>query len=74
VGILLALAAGGELITNTANAFGLGQELVRSQLRNQTAEVLAILAVIIVIGMIVDLLIFGMVDRRLRIRRGLALH
>lgn len=64
----------GELITNTANAFGLGQELVRSQLRDQTAEVLAILAVIIVIGMVVDLLIFGLVDRRLRLRRGLTLR
>jgi NitT/TauT family transport system permease protein len=63
-----------ELITSTAKAFGLGQELVRSQLRNQTAEVLAILAVIILIGMIVDLLIFGLIDRRLRLRRGLTLH
>ncbi len=64
----------GELITNTAKAFGLGQELVRSQLRDSTAEVLAILAVIIAIGMVVDLLIFGLVDRRLRLRRGLTLH
>jgi NitT/TauT family transport system permease protein len=64
----------GELITNTARAFGLGQELVRSQLRDSTAQVLAILAVIIAIGMVVDLLIFGLVDRRLRLRRGLTLH
>jgi NitT/TauT family transport system permease protein len=63
-----------ELITSTAKAFGLGQELVRSQLRNETAEVLAILAVIIMIGMVVDLLIFGLIDRRLRVRRGLTLH
>jgi NitT/TauT family transport system permease protein len=64
----------GELITNAARAFGLGQELVRAQLRDSTAEVLAVLAVIIAIGMIVDLLIFGLVDRRLRLRRGLTLH
>jgi NitT/TauT family transport system permease protein len=64
----------GELITNTARAFGLGQELVRAQARSAAAEVLAILAVIILIGMIVDLAIFGLVDRRIRIRRGLTLR
>ncbi len=64
----------GELITTTARAFGLGQELVRAQARDTAAEVLAILAVIILIGMVVDLAIFGLVDRRIRIRRGLTLR
>jgi NitT/TauT family transport system permease protein len=64
----------GELITTGARTFGLGQELVRSQRDSATAEVLAILAVIVAIGMVVDLVIFGLVDRRLRLRRGLTLH
>jgi NitT/TauT family transport system permease protein len=61
----------GELITHSARAFGLGQELFRAQLRDQTAQVLAILVVIILIGMVVDLVIFGLIDRRIRMRRGL---
>jgi NitT/TauT family transport system permease protein len=64
----------GELITNTARAFGLGQELFRAQTRDAPAEVLAVLAVIILIGMVVDLAVFGLVDRRIRIRRGLTLR
>jgi len=64
----------GELITHGARAIGLGQELVRSQRHDQAAEVIAILLVIIAIGMLVDLVIFGLIDRRLRIRRGLTLR
>jgi len=64
----------GELITHSARAFGLGQELLRAQLRDQTAQVLAILVVIILIGMVVDLVIFGLIDRRIRMRRGLTLR
>jgi NitT/TauT family transport system permease protein len=64
----------GELITHGARAVGLGQELVRSQKQDAAAEVIAILLVIIAIGMVVDLLVFGLIDRRLRIRRGLTLR
>ena len=64
----------GELITHVARAIGLGQELVRSQRQDQAAEVIAILLVIIAIGMLVDLVIFGLIDRRLRVRRGLTLR
>jgi sulfonate transport system permease protein len=61
----------GELITHTAAAFGLGQLLFRSQKGGDTPEVLAVLAVIIFVGMVVDLLIFGSFERRMRHRRGL---
>jgi len=64
----------GELITHGAKAMGLGRDLVRAQRHSEAAQVLAILIVIIAIGMVVDLLIFGLVDRRLRVRRGLTLH
>jgi NitT/TauT family transport system permease protein len=64
----------GELITTGAKTFGLGQELVRSQRDHATAEVIAILVIIVAIGMVVDLVIFGLVDRHLRLRRGLSLH
>ncbi len=64
----------GELITHGAKAVGLGQELARSQRHREAAQVLAILIVIIGIGMVVDLLFFGLVDRRLRVRRGLTLR
>ncbi len=64
----------GELVTHAARAVGLGQELVRSQRQDQAAEVIAILLVIIAIGMVVDLVIFGLIDRRLRVRRGLTLR
>jgi NitT/TauT family transport system permease protein len=64
----------GELITHVARAVGLGPELFRSQRHDQAAEVIAILLVIIAIGMVVDLLVFGLIERRLRVRRGLTLR
>jgi len=61
----------GELLTHTTAAFGLGQLLFRSERHLDTSEVLAVLAVIVLIGMVVDLLVFGSIDRRIRRRRGL---
>jgi NitT/TauT family transport system permease protein len=61
----------GELITHTTAASGLGQLLFRSERRLDTPEVLAVLAVIVLIGMVVDLLVFGSIERRIRRRRGL---
>ncbi len=63
----------GELIVQAARASGLGQMLARASERPvDTPLLLAVLAVVILIGVAVDLLVFGAVDRRIRRRRGLA--
>ncbi len=63
----------GELIIQTARASGLGQLLARAQQPVDTPLLLAVLAVVILIGTTVDLLVFGAIDRRIRRRRGLTL-
>jgi NitT/TauT family transport system permease protein len=59
----------GELIAT--GGLGLGQLLQDAQQRFESADVLAIMIVIIVIGMLVDLAVFGVLDRRIRTKRGL---
>ncbi len=59
----------GELITAGLRATGLGQLLQRSQ--NDVPMLIATVAVIVVIGVAVDYLVFGQIDRRIRTRRGL---
>jgi NitT/TauT family transport system permease protein len=59
----------GELIIGTARATGLGQVLARSG--NDVPVLLAALAVVVAIGVAVDYLVFGQLDRRIRGRRGL---
>ena len=59
----------GELITSGLRATGLGQLLSRSQ--NDVPTLVAAVAVIVVIGVAVDYLVFGRIDRRIRARRGL---
>ena len=59
----------GELIVGTARATGLGQVLARSG--NDVPVLLAALAVVVAIGVAVDYLVFGQLDRRIRGRRGL---
>jgi len=60
----------GELIAS--GALGLGQLMNASRENLDTPEVLAVMVVIVAIGMIVDLAVFGAFDRRIRTRRGLA--
>jgi NitT/TauT family transport system permease protein len=62
----------GELIVSAANASGLGRLLGEPGVGVPT--LLAALAVILVIGVAVDYLIFGQLDRRIRRRRGLLLE
>ncbi|MBI3647464.1 MAG: ABC transporter permease [Actinobacteria bacterium] len=62
----------GELIVGTARATGLGQILARSQ--QDVPALLAALAVVVVIGVAVDYLVFGQLDRKIRGRRGLLLE
>jgi NitT/TauT family transport system permease protein len=59
----------GELITAGLRATGLGQLLQRSQA--DVPMLIATVAVIVVIGVAVEYLIFGTVDRRIRRKRGL---
>ena len=58
-----------ELIIAAAGATGLGHLLAEAQ--DDVATLLAALAVIVVIGVTVDYLVFGRLDRRIKRRRGL---
>jgi NitT/TauT family transport system permease protein len=58
----------GELIVQASGASGLGHLLDRS---GDTAQILAVVAVIAVIGVAVEYLIVGAIDRRIRVKRGL---
>jgi NitT/TauT family transport system permease protein len=58
----------GELIVSAKGANGLGHLLDRSQ---DVASLLAVVAVIAVIGVAVDYFIVGAIDRRIRGKRGL---
>ena len=62
----------GELIVTAANATGLGHLLGRPG--TDVPTLLAALAVILVIGVAVDYILFGQLDRRMRRRRGLLLE
>lgn len=62
----------GELITGVGRAMGLGQLLAKSQ--DDVPALLATLAVVVVIGVAVDYLLFGLVDQRVRGKRGLLVH
>jgi NitT/TauT family transport system permease protein len=59
-----------ELIAT--GALGLGQLLNSSREFLDTGTVIAVMVVIVVIGMFVDLAVFGTIDVRIRSRRGLA--
>ena len=61
-----------ELIVVAAGRVGLGQLLARSQ--DDVPTLLAALGVIVVIGVLVDYLIFNRLDRRIRRRRGLLIE
>ena len=59
----------GELITAGLDAVGLGHLLARSH--NDVPALVATVAVIVVIGVLVEYLVFVPLDRRIRKRRGL---
>jgi NitT/TauT family transport system permease protein len=58
----------GELIVRASGATGLGHLLDRS---TDVASILAVVAVIALIGVAVEYLIVGAIDRRIRSKRGL---
>jgi NitT/TauT family transport system permease protein len=59
----------GELIAT--GSLGLGQLLQISANQLDSSELLAVMVVIVLIGMTVEMALFGTVDRRIRSRRGL---
>jgi NitT/TauT family transport system permease protein len=59
----------GELIAT--GGLGLGFLLEEGQQRFHSSEIFAVMIVIVLIGITVDLVIFGVLDRRIRTRRGL---
>ena len=62
----------GELIIAAAGSRGLGQLLAHNQ--DDVPTMLAALAVIVVIGVAVDYLVFGRLDRAIRRKRGLLIE
>jgi len=60
-----------ELLVTAAGAVGLGQLLQHAGTQNDVPALLAALGVIVLIGVLVDYLIFNRLDRRVRRRRGL---
>jgi NitT/TauT family transport system permease protein len=62
----------GELIVTGVRATGLGHLLAESQ--SDVPALLAAVAVIVVIGTAVDYLVFNLLDRRIRARRGLLIQ
>ena len=61
-----------ELIVTAVSATGLGHLLARDQ--SEVPALLAVLAVIVAIGVAVDYLVFGRLDRRIRRKRGLLIE
>ena len=62
----------GELIVTAVRGTGLGHLLARD--RAEVPALLAVLAVIVAIGVAVDYLVFGQLDRRIRRKRGLLIE
>jgi NitT/TauT family transport system permease protein len=61
----------GELIVLIPGQFSLGQQLDANRQLNDSAGVIAVMIVILIIGILVDALLFGTVERRIRRRYGL---
>jgi NitT/TauT family transport system permease protein len=61
----------GELIVLIPGQFSLGQQLDANRQLNDSAGVIAVMIVILVIGILVDALLFGTAERKIRRRYGL---
>ncbi|MCI3949719.1 MAG: binding-protein-dependent transport system inner rane component [Acidimicrobiales bacterium] len=64
----------GELLVTIANKSSIGVDLDTARQLSDAPRVLAVMIVILVIGVLVDSLFFGTVERSLARRRGLAQH
>ncbi len=61
----------GELLYQIQGAVGLGTHLQAGHRSNDMGQVIAVMLFIIALGMLVDLLLFGILERRIRERWGL---
>ena len=61
----------GELIVIIANKFSLGQLLQVNRELSDADGLIAVMIVILVIGIVLDALVFGQIERRIRVKRGL---
>ncbi len=61
----------GELIVLIPGQFSLGQQLDANRQLSDSAGVIAVMIVILIIGILVDALLFGTAERRIRRRYGL---
>jgi sulfonate transport system permease protein len=61
----------GELIVLIPGQFSLGQQLDANRQLNDSAGVIAVMIVILIIGILVDALLFGTAERKIRRRYGL---
>ena len=61
----------GELLVQIPGTFSLGQRLDLERELNNSAGLIAVMIVILVIGILIDSLLFGTVERRIRRRYGL---
>ncbi len=61
----------GELLTPIPGTFSLGQRLQAERDFNDATGLMAVMVVILVIGIVVDSLVFGTLDRKIRRRYGL---
>ena len=64
----------GELLVTIANKSSIGVELDTARQLSDAPRVLGVMIVILIIGIMVDSVFFGTVERSLRRRRGLAEH
>jgi NitT/TauT family transport system permease protein len=64
----------GELLVTIANKSSIGVDLDTARQLSDAPRVLAVMIVILVIGVLVDSLFFGTVERSISRRRGLAQH
>jgi NitT/TauT family transport system permease protein len=64
----------GELLVTIANKQAIGVELDTARQLSDSARVLAVMIVILIIGVLVDSLLFGAAERSIARRRGLVDH
>ncbi len=61
----------GELLYQIAGSTGLGTHLSKGHTAGDMSQVIAVMVLIVALGMLVDLAVFGLLERRMRERWGL---
>ena len=65
------LLAGELLVTSSPTSAALGQLLQINRELSDAEGLISVMIVILVIGILLDALVFGQVERRIRVKRGL---